>query len=621
MYAEIRDYAIIGNTVSAALVGADASIDWACLPRFDSPACFLRLLDDEKGGYCSLGLHGLLDSTREYIDNTNLLVTTMHAPTGQLTVTDFMPVRRLEKNSGNGRESEAKPRIIRYLQCPQGSIEAEASIFPTLNYAGQKQNVSHASGLWKYSSGDDSLYVQCSGQVQPAGERLLSHIRLKAGESAFIVLTHSSEEAPEPLSLATVQKSLDETRHYWEEWVKTCSYRGKHRAVVVRSALALKLLVYEQTGAIVAAPTSSLPEWIGGERNWDYRYTWLRDSSLTLVALMNLGYFGEARDFLRFLRRSLPASAADFQVMYTVAGETDVTEKELHHLSGFKHSSPVRVGNGAAHQTQLDIFGELAHCVYLYWTHPGFDHTGEDFRQDEWPLVHACAEFVAQHWSQPGSGIWEMRGPAKQGTHSKAMCFVTLDRALKLAERFQVHSSDLQSWREQKDKIFADFTSSGYNPRLPGYAQSYGSDAADAALLRLPLFGVISAQDERMRQTIASIERQLKKNGLLYRYRNTPDGLHGEEGTFTACSYWLVENYALQQRYQEAESLFEYVTSFANDLDLMSEEINPDNGSMLGNFPQGFTHIALINAAVRMAAAEHDAQSLSHSILRGTSSD
>ncbi len=605
-YRPIADYAIIGNTQSAALISSEASLDWLCWPRFDSPAMFLRILDDRRGGYCAVHATNMRRVARCYLDSTNILETKFAGPSGSLTVTDFMPVKALERSKGKGQDADAAHAIIRLLRCTAGEVECGVEIKPTFDFARQQTKpIRRESGRAVFLGRHESLHCQLPNISIDVGAKAHGTVRLRAGESCPIVLAWTppnDDFGPVPAKQA--EALFQDTRQYWRRWLKSCRYEGPHQDLVWRSALALKLLIYEPTGAIVAAPTTSLPEAIGGSRNWDYRYSWLRDASLTLVALMNLGYFGEAHDFFHFLHRSLPQDAAKFQIMYRVDGETEVPEQELEELAGYRLSRPVRIGNGAVHQTQLDIFGELLHCVYLYWSHHGFEHRGESFQRDFWPLVRSTANYVAQYWTRPGNGIWEMRGPKRQFTHAKAMCWVALDRAIKLAHRHGL-ADHVSGWEQAKRNIRRSLENQAFNKHTGAYTQSYHSTAQDASLLRLPLMGVFDPSSPRMRATVDAIERRLMRNGVIYRYSQdeSNDGLQGHEGAFTACTFWLVENYVLQGRLQEADKLFRHAISFANDLGLMAEELDPESGEQLGNFPQGFTHIALISAAMRLAAA------------------
>ena len=622
MYRAIGDYALIGDTHTAALVSSAGSIDWACFPDFNSPAVFLRLLDHARGGYCSIQPTKPRRTRRQYLSGTNILETVFDTETGSLTVLDFMPVHKADANREHGQDLLSDHRIIRLLRCTEGSVECRVELKPTFDYSRKPAQVFRRDPrLAMFSCGSLALYAQLSDDVEWLDEGLVATVKLEKGSSCPIVLTFTTtpDQEVQPLADKDARACLEETRSYWQQWAESCRFQGDYREQVLRSALTLKLLTYEPSGAIIAAPTTSLPEWIGGSRNWDYRFCWLRDSTFTLIALMNLGYFGEAHDFFKFLHRTLPARAANYQILYGICSERDAEERELPHLAGYRGSQPVRIGNGAAGQTQLDIFGELVHGVDLYWSGHGFEHRDENFERDFWPLVDSIADYVAHHWADRGSSMWEIRGAPREFTHEKAMCWLALDRAVGLAEQHHIAAADVAAWKREREMISESLRREGFNRDLGAYVQTYGSDKADASLLRLPLMGVTSAEHPRMRGTIALIEKQLLKNGLLYRYPPAEDGLTGTEGTFTACSFWLVENYILQGRLREAEEMFRHLLSFANDVGLMSEELDPDSGEQLGNFPQGFTHIGLINAAVRLARAKQGDLDARNGVQRPTS--
>lgn len=616
MYRPIKDYAIIGDTHTAALIGSHGSIDWACLPHFDSAAVFLRLLDHAKGGYCAILPSKTTATSRRYLERTNILETTFRTDTGVLVVLDFMPIRKRKEPHPTGQDVISEHRIIRLLRCAAGSIECLVEIAPTFSFAAEKAEiVSSGNGKLVFKGRSDALHVSSPKTLTPGDGRASATVRLEQGDIFPLVLTYSKpDEQIAPLDRGSIQRALDETRSYWEEWSETCSYRGEYRDFVLRSALTLKLLTFEPTGAMVAAPTTSLPEEIGGVRNWDYRFTWLRDATFTLMALMNIGYFGEAHDFLHFLKRTCACPAEEFQILYSIHGEREQREEVLAHLDGYRGSRPVRVGNAAAGQRQLDVYGELLDCVYLYTSHGGFDRYKESFVAELWPTVESIANHVVRHWRDPDSGIWEVRGGERHFVHSKAMCWVALDRALKLA-RIASMDQDFTVWRRAREEIFESLVRDGFDPGVGAFVQSYGSKALDASMLRLPMLGVIEAADPRMRSTIEQIERRLMRNGLVYRYLDVDDGIAGGEGTFAICTFWLVNNYIMLGRLEEAEELFRHVLSFASDLGLFSEEIDPDTGEQLGNFPQAFTHIALINSALRLAAARKGKRSEAEEII------
>ncbi|HZU21716.1 MAG TPA: glycoside hydrolase family 15 protein, partial [Terriglobales bacterium] len=507
--------------------------------------------------------------------------------------------------SPHGRDVENEERIVRLFRCRGGAVRFRVRVHPTFDFARAGEPGIHRSqGVTILRSGERELHVAASAGTKADARdgAVVVEFELSNNQTAWLTLGYAhAGHTPELVTEEHIERWLGETSRYWKQWSASMAYDGDWRELVMRSALTLKLLIYEPSGAIVAAPTCSLPEWIGGSRNWDYRYTWLRDSSFTLIALMELGYFGEARDFLRFLHRTLSAGKRG-KVLYSIDGGTEQTEYELKHLEGYWKSQPVRVGNGAANQRQFDVAGELMQCISLYWRHDGFEHDGESFERDYWPLVKRIGDRVAQEWREPDNGIWEVRGGLRQFVHSKGLCWVALDRALRLARRFKI-SGDFSHWEQQRAAIHHSLETEGFNPDVQAYIQYYGSGDLDASVLRLPILNVFSPEDQRMRSTVAKIESRLGNNGLVYRYNPAEDGIGETEGAFLACGFWLVENYVLAGRLGDAEELFERLCSCANDLGLMSEEADPANGQLLGNFPQGFSHVGLINAAVRLSAA------------------
>lgn len=619
-YRPISDYAIIGDTRSAALISSAGSIDWLCFPRFDSPAIFLRLLDAARGGYCSVQPAARFETTRSYDRDTAVLCTRFKTSTGTLTVTDFMPLRAHE---GPGPETQgigahAPHGVIRLVRC-EGEVDCQIELKVTPDYGrATPKIVRRTEQRYVVLNPHDNLHVQVPAGCSVSDGLISGTVHMRNGDEFALVLTWSEAEQDAPeVTLRLAYAALKETVDYWRKWSRQLDYDGDHTDLVERSALVLKLLTYEATGAIIASPTTSLPEQIGGNRNWDYRYTWLRDSSLTLAALMNLGNFHEAHDFFHFLHNSLPSNAAHWRIMYRIDGGEELTETDLP-LPGYRESRPVRIGNGAALQQQLDIYGELLHCMFLYFTHDQLSKRVESFERDFWPTARTAADFVTKQWMQPGSGIWEMRGATHRFTHSIAMCAVALDRACKLARRFGIRH-DTRLWEAEQRTMMDALESRGYHESQRAYVEYFTGQSLDASILRLPVMGVLDARSPRFASTVEAIERRLIKNGLVYRYSQdeTDDGIGGEEGTFTACAFWLVETYVLQGRIAEAERLFDYIIRHANDLGLMSEEIHPITGEQLGNFPQGFTHIGLINAACRIATAKGHRSGLTHRLLSG----
>src|SRR5438067_2908002 len=491
MYAPIADYAVIGDNHTAVLISSHGSIDWACFPHFDSPAVFLKLLDDERGGYCAIEADGLQFCKRRYIPRTNILETTFHTATGVFTVTDFMPIHSRDDQGHEGQDVDTEHRIVRRFQCSGGNVSFRVEVVPTFDYArAEARVVDRGSNRVAFEAGDHAVHAHHTGEHEEHDRAVAIRFVLRAGEVSSVVLSYArAGNQIEVLPAASVEAALERTRKYWEKWSKTLEYSGERADLVLRSALALKLLIFEPTGAIIAAPTTSLPEWIGGTRNWDYRYTWVRDSSLTLIALMELGYFGEARDFLHFFNRTVKPNHAEFKILYGVQGEVENTERDLKHLDGYWRSRPVRIGNGAADQKQLDVYGELMQCVMLYWSHEGFEHKGESFERDFWPLVQHIGDYVCETWREPDNSIWEIRGECRQYVHSKALCRVALDGAIKLAERFKM-KADLSVWQRERASILPAIREHGYNSALETFTQYYGGDVLDASMLRLPLLNV-----------------------------------------------------------------------------------------------------------------------------------
>jgi GH15 family glucan-1,4-alpha-glucosidase len=620
IYRPISAYALIGDTRSAALITSDGSLDWLCFPRFDSPAMFLRLLDADKGGYCLVQPAGDFKTSRSYMGDSAVLQTVFTTERGSTTVTDFMPVSPKPGTGRHGVDKDAPHRVVRLVRC-EGDVECRIEVKVTPNWARLQPTILRRDPhRFLVLNPGDNLHIQVPSGCSPDQGVISGNVHMRTGQEFALVLTWSEadQDAPE-VSLQQAHHQLRETLDYWHTWAAELLYRGDHAHLVKRSAITLKLLTYEPTGAIIAAPTTSLPETVGGHRNWDYRYTWFRDSSLTLSALMNLGNFQEAHDFFHFLHRNLPGNAAQFRIMYRIDGDDELAERNLP-LAGYRGSRPVRVGNGAAGQTQLDIYGELMHCMFLYFSHDELSGRVESFERNFWPLAQSTADFVAENWRKPGNGMWEMRGKQRQFTHSIAMCWVALDRAIQLARRFSI-SVDTSRWETEKRNIMEAIETHGYHPIRGAYVESFSGSALDASLLRLPLMGVLDAKSDRFSHTIRVIESELMERGLVYRYSQdeTDDGVGGREGTFSACAFWLVEVYVLQGRLDEAEREFDRVISHANDLGLMSEELDAVTSEQLGNFPQGFTHIGLTNAACRIAAARGKMPDSTYLILGGES--
>ncbi|GAC1661823.1 MAG: glycoside hydrolase family 15 protein [Ktedonobacteraceae bacterium] len=632
-YLPINSYGVIGDCHSAVLVSPDGSVDWGCLPDFDSPAIFCRLLDAERGGYFQIApTGGNIPGSQRYLRGSNVLQTRFASIAGEVVLTDFMPVETLSawpyKGMNNNtwtREDGSCHCLVRIVECSHGEMSVTMNLKVSPNYAGSandevslapdnmgalisdgQQHVALAivganllpSFSMQVMQEPEDLHATVSAQVTlREGERLLFAVGM--GRTAYAARRLVQKELHE----RNFDTELALTLHAWRKWIAGCTYHGSYSEWVERSALTLKLMTYAPTGAIVAAPTASLPEHLGGVRNWDYRFTWLRDATFTLYAFNVLGFTEEARAFTHWLRRLSYANGEDLQIMYGIRGERELTEMELDHLSGYEDSRPVRIGNGAATQKQMDVFGEVLDCIHMYRRQGGFERYGETLDGPLWSMMHMLVEHVCAHWQEPDSGIWEVRGDLRHFVYSKAMCWVALDRGIRAAQQLGLEA-DLPRWMIVRDQIRADILSRGYNTSVGAFTQSYDSTALDASNLLLPLIGFIAPDDPRMRSTVDhTIEHLTDDQGFVYRYLSD-DGLEGHEGTFAICTFWLVDNLAMQGRVAEARSLFERLLSYAGRLSLFSEEIDAHTNRALGNYPQVFTHIALINSANNLRKAE-----------------
>ena len=631
-YRPINSYGVIGDCHSVVLVSPDGSVDWGCLPDFDSPALFCRLLDAERGGYFQIApTDNTIPGFQRYLRGSNVLQTKFTSTMGEVAITDFMPVETLSawpyrgmNNNTWTREDGSCHCLVRSVECTHGELPITVTLKVTPNYAASPSEITLAQhnlgalitggqqyvglgivGAYRASS-FSMIVVQNEGDVHP---ELIVQMTLREGERIVFALGvgRNAQAARRLVDVELHQRNFDveltHTLHCWRKWISGCTYYGPYAEEVQRSALALKMMTYAPTGAIVAAPTTSLPEDLKGVRNWDYRYTWLRDATFTLYALNVLGFTEEARAFTYWLRRLSYANGEDLQIMYGIRGERDLSERELPHLSGYQDSHPVRIGNGAADQKQLDVFGEVLDCIHIYRRQGGFERYGETLDGPLWAMMQTLVEHVCAHWQEPDCGIWEVRGELRHFVYSKVMCWVALDRAIRAAQQLHLEA-DLSRWCLVRDQIRTDILSRGYNTTIGTFTQSYESSALDASNLLLPLVGFIPPDDPRMRSTVDRILEQLTdENGFVYRYIGE-DGLTGSEGTFTICSFWLVDNLAMQGRLAEARSLFERLLSYAGRLGLFSEEIDSHRNMALGNYPQAFTHIALINSAINMQKAE-----------------
>lgn len=596
-YLPIRDYGIIGDLHTAALVGRLGSIDWLCVPRFDSPSIFGRLLDSEDGGSMWVETEGsFIPDSRRYLPGTNILETSLSTPHGRLQITDFMVARERAETMADDHI------LVRLLEAPDADLDASVHVDARCNY-GQRVPEAKVFGtgsrcLGLDEDGDLNVHLDGPSAWEREGSVMVQRLELRKGKPQAVVLRYGRHRRFAHRSDAT--DLLEDTRKFWEHWIGQCQYDGPYLDLVLRSALTLKLLIYSPEGSIVAAPTTSLPEWVGGARNWDYRFTWLRDSSFLIYALQLLGYQRESAAFMNWLGRVHRHHPRDWQTMYGIDGRTDLSEVELTHLSGYRNSSPVRVGNGASTQLQLDIYGEVMDSAYLH-----LRYGDADSRRLRTSLVDML-EHVAASWEQPDNGIWEVRGGRRHFLYSKLLCWVALDRGLKLAELLNVTSKRQDRWIWTREQIRHAILTRGWSEKLGAFRQSFDEDALDATALMIPMLNFLPAMDPRVRSTVKAIQSQLTdENGFVYRYR-AEDGLSGGEGTFLLCSFWLVNNLCLQRQVGPARDLFERLTAHGNDLGLFSEELDPTSGDLLGNFPQAFTHLAIIIAAAHIERADEN---------------
>ncbi|MHB8619180.1 MAG: glycoside hydrolase family 15 protein [Chloroflexota bacterium] len=609
-YSPIGDYAIIGDCHTAALVSTAGSIDWYCPTRFDWPAMFCRLLDAGKGGYFSVRPAGGSVSSRRYVGDSNILETTFACDGARMRLTDLMPVRR-RTTSHRGPDVDSSHRILRLIEVEGADVDVEVRFKPTFNYAQATTRLETAPGVGAVARAEGERATLASqglvmDRSEDGGMRGILHVR--PGERRWLVLTHEQGmENPDGALRIDCEQGLADSATYWREWSGRCIYEGPYQERVLRSALALKLLTYEPTGALVAAATTSLPEAVGGVRNWDYRFTWLRDASLMLYALATIGYEDEATDFIRWLRNTTASDGTRTpQIMYTLDGRRELPERTLENLEGYLCSRPVRVGNAAAGQRQLDIYGDVLSAAYHFHKAEDGDPVrslaAEPLTTRSWALLRNLVEDAAASWREPDSGLWEVRGGPKHFVYSKLMCWVALDRGVRLVEELGMPGPS-DRWSRARDEIRQAILTKGYNPDLGAFTQAFGDEHLDASVLGIPRLGLLPATDPRVRSTVDKIDTELTRGGLVDRYR-AEDGLPGKEASFTLCSFWMVDALALGGQIDRAHDLFERVVSCSSDLGLLSEEVEPESRRLLGNYPQGFSHMSLIGSVVNLAKAE-----------------
>ncbi len=581
----IEQYAVVGDTGTAALIGLDGSVDWLCLPRFDSAACFAALLGEPRHGRWLIGPVGAARSSRRYVGDSFVLETVHVTETGVVRITDVMPL------------ADDRADLVRRIEGVSGTVTMRHEWIVRFGYGKIRPWVSRGKDhdgqpIITAIAGPDKLVLRGTRLPKAKDGAHVDEFDVTAGETLTFTSTWLHSHYPVP-GMIDVDRRIAETLFLSERWAGVCDYQGRYREQVVRSVLVLRLLTHGGTGGIVAAPTTSLPEEIGGERNWDYRYCWLRDASLTLDALLSSGYHDEVELWRDWLLRALAGDPQDAQIMYAIDGGRDLPERVLDHLPGYEGSAPVRVGNGAVDQRQTDVLGEVMSAL---------EHAraaGVDDPEVSWRLQRVLVDDMCAHWDQPDNGLWEMRGPRRLFTHSRVMVWAALDSAVAAVEKHGFRGNVAQ-WSQLRDRVRAEILEKGFNQELNTFVQHYDTTEVDAALLLIPVVGFLPGDDPRVLGTIAAVEKDLMRDGLLLRYRTegAPDGVAGGEHPFLACSFWLVSAYALAGRQRDAIRLMDHLVGLVNDVGLLSEEYDPSTGRMMGNFPQAFSHLALVSAAI-----------------------
>ncbi|MFF9091218.1 glycoside hydrolase family 15 protein [Streptomyces sp. NPDC014991] len=605
-YPLIENHGLLGDLQTSALVTTDGAVDWLCVPRFDSPSVFGALLDKDKGGHCTVRpMHVTYATKQLYLPDTAVLVTRFMTEAGAGEVLDFMPV--------TGATATASHRLVRMVRCVRGSMTFEVDIAPRFDY-GRTAHRLHITEHGAVFAAEDGMELTVHPVREPEDERLADvlvnrgddlhlSLTLRAGQQRGLVLESAADGPPRQIRLAEYQRLFEETVTFWRTWLSQSRYSGRWRETVERSAVTLKLMTYAPSGAVVAAPTAALPEQLGGERNWDYRFTWVRDAAFSVYALLGLGFTDEARGFIRWLgdrvseRAGCDGGSGPLNIMYRVDGSSDLDEYTLEHWEGYAGSAPVRIGNGAAAQLQLDIYGEALDSVY-------FAHQrGFQVGHHGWTSLLTDLDWLADNWDQPEEGLWETRGGRQDFTYGRVMSWVAFDRALRLAES-NGRPAAAARWSSARDAIYEQIMSKGWNERRQAFVQHYGSDVLDASLLRMSTVGFVTPEDPMWESALDAMEEELVSDSLVYRYNPeaSPDGLRGSEGTFSLCTFMYVDALARAGRTDRARLVFEKMMGYANHVGLYSEEIDP-TGRQLGNFPQAFTHLALIDAALTLNEA------------------
>jgi GH15 family glucan-1,4-alpha-glucosidase len=609
-YPLIADHGLIGDLQTAALVATDGSIDWFCFPRFDSPSVFGSLLDKDKGGRFRVGPSGGGFAAKQiYLPDTAILITRFLDEQGVGEVVDFMPV--------SGATATDRHRLVRLVRCVRGTMTFDFELAPRFDYGRQNHQLElHDNGA-VFRSQDFSMTMHAVREpdderimeVSVDGDDVHGSLTLQAGQLRGVIIDTFAEDPPRDFRVAEAQKLHRDTEHYWKKWLSQSTYEGRWREALQRSAITLKLMTYAPTGALVAAPTTGLPEQVGGERNWDYRFTWVRDGSFSVYALLGMGFTEEARAFSEWLLARVKERAgtkSPLNLMYRIDGSSELTEETLEHWEGYRGSYPVRIGNGAAEQLQLDIYGEALDSVYFG------DRLGLEVGQQGWLAMSEMLDWLADNWDQSEAGIWETRGGPKDFVYGRVMCWVAFDRAIRLAAEHG-RPAPLDRWMAARDAIYDQVMTRGWNADRQAFVQHYDDTVLDSSNLRMPTVGFVAPQDPQWMSTLRAMDDELVSDSLVYRYNPSasPDGLRGSEGTFSLCTFMYVDALAQAGRLEDARLTFEKMLTYANHLGLFSEEIG-NTGEQLGNFPQAFTHLALIEAAIRLNDRLDQAAGLQH---------